>query len=96
MYVGDHVRGIDAAFHKGKSGETYNLGGGHEITNIVITKKLLELLGKDEVMIEHVTDRHGHDFRYALDSTKAAHKLDWTPKKNFDEGLSETIVYYKK
>jgi dTDP-glucose 4,6-dehydratase len=94
IHVSDHVRGIDAAFHKGASGEIYNLGGGQELTNLVITKEILHLVGKDEDMIEHVTDRLGHDFRYALDSSRAAQELGWTPKKDFSIGLTETVQYY--
>lgn len=94
IYVGDHVEGIDAAFHKGQSGEIYNLGGGQELTNLHITKEIIGLLGKDEKMIEHVTDRLGHDFRYSLDSTKAMRELGWTPKKDFSVGLKETVEYY--
>lgn len=96
IYAGDHVRGIDAAFHKGESGEIYNLGGGQELTNLDITKEILGLLGKGEEMIEHVTDRLGHDFRYSLDSTKAMKELGWTPKKDFSIGLKETVEYYRK
>lgn len=96
IHVSDHIQGIDAAFHTGKSGEIYNLGGGKELTNLTITKELLQLLGKDETMIEHVTDRLGHDFRYALDSSKATQELGWTPKKDFSSGLRETVEYYKK
>lgn len=96
IHVSDHVHGINAAFHKGKSGEIYNLGGGQELTNLSITKELLKLLGKDERAIEHVQDRLGHDFRYALDSSKAARELDWTPKKDFSNGLKETVEFYKR
>jgi dTDP-glucose 4,6-dehydratase len=96
IHVSDHVQGIDTAFHKGKSGEIYNLGGRQELTNLTITKELLRLLGKNEDMIEHVNDRLGHDFRYALDSSKATQELGWTPKKDFSVGLKETAEYYKK
>jgi dTDP-glucose 4,6-dehydratase len=96
IHVSDHVRGIDTAFHKGQSGEIYNLGGGQELTNLNITKEILQLLGKDEYMIEHVTDRLGHDFRYALDSSKASRELGWTSKKDFPTGLKETVEFYKK
>jgi dTDP-glucose 4,6-dehydratase len=95
IYVGDHVLGIDAIFHKGKSGEIYNLGGGNEYTNIDIVEKLLSLTGRDESAIEHVTDRLGHDLRYSLDSTKATRELGWTAKKDFEEGIKETVAYHK-
>ena len=96
IYVGDHVLGIDAVFHKGEPGETYNLGGGNEIENIDITKKLIALAGLDEQMIEYVTDRPGHDIRYALDSGKASRELGWKPQKDFAQGLIETFAYYTK
>lgn len=95
LYVGDHVLGIDAAFHKGKSGEIYNLGGGVELENIYITKLLIELCERDDSAIEHVTDRLGHDLRYSLDSGKAQRELGWTPKKDFEDGLKETVAYYR-
>jgi dTDP-glucose 4,6-dehydratase len=68
IYVGDHVEGIDAVFHKGKSGEIYNLGGNNEMNNEAITNVLLRMGGFGEERIEHVADRLGHDFRYAIDS----------------------------
>lgn len=95
LYVGDHVLGIDAVFHKGKSGEVYNLGGGIELENIDITKKLLKLTGRDESAIEYVTDRPGHDLRYALDCSKANRELNWTPLQSLEEGLKETVSYYE-
>ena len=96
LYVGDHILGIDAAFHKGKSGEVYNLGGGVELENIDITKKLLKLTGRDESAIEYVTDRKGHDLRYALDCRKAKRELNWAPLKSLEEGLRETVTYHKR
>jgi dTDP-glucose 4,6-dehydratase len=95
IHVADHVHGIDAAFHKGHAGEIYNLGGGNEIENIDITKKLIALAGRDESAIEYVTDRLGHDARYALDSGKALHELGWKPARNFSDGLTETFNYYR-
>jgi dTDP-glucose 4,6-dehydratase len=95
IHVSDHVLGIDAAFHKGTAGEIYNLGGGNEIQNIDITKKLIALAGLGEEMIEHATDRLGHDIRYALDSSKATRDLGWKPEKDFETGLAETFEYYK-
>ena len=96
LYVGDHVEGIDLAFHKGKAGEIYNLGGGVEFANIDIAKKLLVTMGLGEEMIERVTDRLGHDFRYALDCSKAERELGWKPTKEFEEGLKETVEFYTK
>lgn len=96
LSVGDHVEGIDIVFTKGVSGEIYNLGGGNQLTNIAITKKILDLMGLGEEMIEHVPDRLGHDLRYALDITKAKNELGWTPKKDFEQGLKETVDFYLK
>jgi len=96
MYVGDHVEGIDVVFHKGRSGEVYNLGGGNEFENIDITKKLLILTGRDESAIEYVTDRLGHDLRYGLDCSKMERELRWKPKKSLEEGLRETVGFYRR
>ncbi len=94
IHVDDHVHGIDAVFHKGKAGEIYNLGGGNEIKNVEITKTLIALAGQSEDAIEHVTDRLGHDQRYALDSGKAKRELGWEPERNFTEGIKETFEFY--
>jgi dTDP-glucose 4,6-dehydratase len=96
IYVGDHVEGIDVVFHKGKGGEIYNLGGGNEFENIDITKKLLTLTGRDESAIEYITDRLGHDLRYGLDCVKAERELGWKPLKSLEEGLKETVEFYKR
>lgn len=96
IYVEDHVEGLDRAFHNGANGEIYNLGGTTEIENIALTKKILEMLGEDEHLVEYVPDRPGHDFRYSLDSTKAARDLAWTPKTTFEEGLTKTVSHYSK
>lgn len=94
IYVGDHIEGIDAAFHKGKAGEIYNLGGDNEMNNVEITKTLLRMGGFGEEMIEHVADRLGHDFRYSIDSSKAKKELGWQPKMDFTKGLQTTWEYY--
>jgi len=94
IHVSDHVLGIDVVFHGGRAGEIYNLGGGNEIENIEITKKLIALAGKGDEVIEYVTDRLGHDIRYALDSSKTARELGWKPQKDFAEGLEETFKSY--
>lgn len=94
MYVGDHVEGIDTVFHKGKAGEVYNLGGNNEMSNVEITKILLRMGGFGEDRIERVADRLGHDFRYAIDSSKAKRKLGWQPRMDFAEGLRMTWEYY--
>ncbi len=95
IYVWDNCAGIDVVLRKGKVGETYNIGGGNEKTNIEITKAILGELGKDESFIEYVKDRPGHDFRYALDTRKIK-KLGWKPKHKFKEAIKETVKWYKE
>jgi dTDP-glucose 4,6-dehydratase len=95
IHVLDHCRGIGAAMRRGCVGEVYNFGGRTEMTNIGLTRLLLELLGKPESLIEYVTDRPGHDLRYAIDCQKAETELDWTPKVPFQEGLEATIRWYR-
>lgn len=102
LYVGDHARAIDTIFHKAKNGETYNIGGNNEMTNIDIINLIIkytdELLGRDEgyskKLITFVTDRPGHDLRYAINSSKLQNELGWRPMMNFDDGLKNTIKYY--
>jgi len=93
IYVSDHCRAVEFLLEHGIPGEIYNIGGGHEKTNLEITKKILDLLSLDDSMIEYVTDRPGHDFRYSLDCSKL-HALGWKPHRSFDEALSETISWY--
>jgi len=94
--VQDHARGIDFVIQKGKIGQTYCLGGDSEITNIDLTRQILELMGKTEDMIEYVKDRPGHDLRYAMDFTKAKNELGWQPQISFEDGLKQTIEWYKE
>ena len=94
MYVGDHVEGIDAAFHNGTPGEIYNLGGNNELRNIEIARILISMSGHDQEMIKYVADRPGHDFRYAIDSSKAKRELGWQPTTDFAKGMRETWEYY--
>ncbi|MFA6306901.1 MAG: dTDP-glucose 4,6-dehydratase [Patescibacteria group bacterium] len=95
IYVGDHNAGVDAIINKGRIGETYCLGGASELTNLELTRKILKLMDRGEEMIEYVSDRPGHDLRYAIDYSKAKNELDWEPAVNFDEGLGKTIDWYK-
>ncbi|MCC7419921.1 MAG: dTDP-glucose 4,6-dehydratase [Planctomycetaceae bacterium] len=94
IHVLDHVRGVDAAMRRGRVGEVYNFGGRNEVRNIDLTRLLLELLGKPESLIRYVTDRPGHDQRYAIDCAKAERELGWSPQVDFREGLRETIAWY--
>jgi dTDP-glucose 4,6-dehydratase len=95
IHVLDHGKGIWAAATKGKSGEVYNFGSNNEWENIKIVKKLLEVLERSEDLIEFVKDRPGHDMRYAIDSSKAERELGWKPEVTFEEGLRETVNWYK-
>lgn len=94
LYVEDHCEAIDMVFHNGVSGERYNIGGHNERRNIQIVKLILERLGKSEDLIEHVEDRKGHDYRYAIDPTKIKNELGWEPKTTFEEGIVKTIDWY--
>jgi dTDP-glucose 4,6-dehydratase len=93
IYVLDHCKAVDFVLHNGVPGEIYNIGGGAEKSNIEITKKIIEILGADEAMIEYVKDRPGHDFRYSLNCTKLR-KLGWAPEYGFDEALESTVRWY--
>jgi len=94
LYVKDHCRAIETVIEKGKIGEMYCVKG-TEKTNLEVTKIILEMLGKDESMIEHVEHRLGHDLRYALDSSKLE-KLGWQPEYSFEEWLKKTVTWYKE
>lgn len=94
LFVEDAVTAIDCVFRKGISGEVYNIGGGVEVQNIAVVRQLLALTGLSEKMITYVTDRPGHDFRYALDSTKILNELGWSPTTSFEEGLKKTYDFF--
>jgi dTDP-glucose 4,6-dehydratase len=93
IHVNDHCQAVEFLLKKGNFGEIYNIGGGNEMTNLEITEKILALLKKDESLIEYVTDRPGHDYRYSLDCSKLR-KMGWTPRYSFDEGLKDTVEWY--
>ena len=101
LYVEDHAKAIDLIFHEGKSGETYNIGGNHEMTNIDIVTTIIEVyeeltgkdINKDDVII-YVQDRSGHDLRYSIDSTKLQTELGWKPEETFETGIKKTIQWY--
>lgn len=94
LHVYDHCTGIDLVLHKGKAGEVYNIGGHNERANIDIVKLILNELDKPESLIKFVSDRLGHDRRYAIDSSKIRRDLGWRPKYTFEDGIIETIHWY--
>jgi dTDP-glucose 4,6-dehydratase len=94
LYVGDHCTAIDLIIHKGTDGEVYNIGGHNEKTNLDVVKTILKELGKPEKLITFVTDRAGHDLRYAIDPSKTKNELGWEPTTLFDEGIKKTIKWY--
>lgn len=94
LYVEDHCSAIDMILHKGTIGEVYNIGGHNERTNLEVVKTILKELGKPESLITYVTDRKGHDMRYAIDPTKIRQDLGWEPTTMFDEGIKRTIRWY--
>jgi dTDP-glucose 4,6-dehydratase len=95
LHVDDHCRGIYSVLMNGRSGEVYNIGGGRELTNNEITTIILESMGADESSIEYVEDRKGHDLRYSVDWTKINRELGYEPQVKFEDGLRETIQWYR-
>jgi len=95
LYVLDNCAAIDLVLRKGREGEVYNIGGGHEVENIVLTRQILHLLGKPETLIQPVKDRPGHDRRYSLDSKKI-HQLGWAPRHRFGDALAATVAWYRE
>jgi dTDP-glucose 4,6-dehydratase len=102
LYVEDHARAINLIYHEGKNGETYNIGGNNERQNIDIVKTLCRIMdeklgqpgGESEKLITYVTDRAGHDFRYAINASKLHRELGWNPEVKFDEGFEKTVQWY--
>jgi dTDP-glucose 4,6-dehydratase len=96
LYVEDHCAGIEAVLRDGRPGEIYNIGGGHEVANIEIAHRILELTGADPVLLQYVDDRPGHDRRYSLDCSKASSELGWKPVVPFAEGIARTVSWYRE
>ena len=94
LYVQDHCKAIDLIVHKGRVGEIYNVGGHNEMKNIDIVKLICKELGKSESLIQYVSDRKGHDRRYAIDPTKIHKELGWLPETTFADGIHKTIQWY--
>ena len=94
LYVEDHCSAIDLIIHKGRVGEVYNIGGHNEKTNLEVVKIILKELSKSEDLIRYVTDRPGHDMRYAIDPTKIHNELGWLPETKFEDGIKKTIKWY--
>lgn len=94
LYVEDHCSAIDLIIHKGRIGEVYNIGGHNEKTNLEVVKIILKELGKSEDLIKYVTDRPGHDMRYAIDPAKIHNELGWLPAVKFEDGIKKTIKWY--
>ena len=96
LHVDDHCRGIHAVLMRGRSGEIYNIGGGVELTNLELTRKILYLLGKNESNIEFVADRPGHDMRYSVNIRKISDELGYKPTVDLNEGLADTVDWYQR
>lgn len=94
LYVEDHCKAIDLILHNGRVGEVYNIGGHNEMRNIDIVKLICKALDKPETLIKYVTDRKGHDMRYAIDPTKIHSELGWLPETMFEDGIKKTIDWY--
>jgi dTDP-glucose 4,6-dehydratase len=94
LYVEDHCSAIDLVIHNGRVGEVYNIGGHNEKTNIDVVRTIIKALGKPESLITYVTDRAGHDLRYAIDPTKIHNELGWLPTTSFDVGIQKTVDWY--
>jgi dTDP-glucose 4,6-dehydratase len=94
IYVKDHCRAVDLVMRRGKKGEIYNIGASNEKSNLEITKKILALLSKSELLIKHVEDRRGHDYRYAVDSSKIKDELGWEAEFDFEKAMETTLNWY--
>ena len=93
IHVDDHCNGILSLLLDGKSGQSYNISGNNEVDNTAIVKRILDIMGKSEDLIEYVEDRPGHDFRYSMSSNKISKELRWKPKISFEEGIEKTVEW---
>jgi dTDP-glucose 4,6-dehydratase len=96
LHVSDHCRGINLVLKKGKPGDVFNIGGGRELSNLELTRVILDSMGEGEEQIEHVSDRPGHDFRYSLNIAKIQRELGYKPTVSFESGIRDTIEWYKE
>jgi len=96
LHVDDHCRAIRLVATRGRAGEVYNIGGGHELSNVELAGKILEIMGEDAGKIQFVEDRKGHDLRYSLDYSKIRKELGYQPTRSFDEGLKSTVEWYQQ
>ncbi|SVB44819.1 uncharacterized protein METZ01_LOCUS197673, partial [marine metagenome] len=94
IYVDDHCNGILLSLLDGKAGQSYNISGNNEMDNITIVKKILDIMGKSEDLIEFVEDRPGHDYRYSMSSNKISREMGWKSKTSFEHGIHNTIDWY--
>jgi dTDP-glucose 4,6-dehydratase len=95
LHVDDHCRAIHAVLERGRPGEIYNIGGSLSLPNLDVVRMILKLTDRPESLIEYVTDRPGHDRRYALDSAKLTRETGWAPRMPFEQGLADTIAWYR-
>lgn len=95
LHVDDHCAAVELVLREGRPGEVYNVGAGHEVENLEVTRRIVELTGADPSLVRHVDDRPGHDRRYSLDSSKLR-ALGWSPERSFEAGLAETVEWYRR
>jgi dTDP-glucose 4,6-dehydratase len=96
LHVDDHCRAINLVLNKGSAGRVYNIGGGEELTNLDLARRLIFQLKKEQSDIEYVPDRKGHDFRYSVDASKIRNELGFQPEISFKQGIAEVVNWYKE